>query len=125
MLNEFGVPCDMRVASAHRAPDLVARYAETAAGRGIRVIIAAAGGAARLAVVRQGAPRRPRRTIRPYPMTLGTSRPAAMCGESSRMGVLAPAAIADRLGSMNDQRWEPGLVLLDRRGRRPRAGSLT
>lgn len=51
LLTELGVPCELRVASAHRAPDLVARYAETAAGRGIRVIIAAAGGAAHLAGV--------------------------------------------------------------------------
>ena len=51
LLGDLGVPCELRVASAHRAPDLVARYAETAAARGIRVIIAAAGGAAHLAGV--------------------------------------------------------------------------
>ena len=39
------------VISAHRSPDLAARYAETAAGRGIRVLIAGAGGAAHLAGV--------------------------------------------------------------------------
>src|SRR5450759_3041527 len=49
LLGELGVPCELRVASAHRAPDLVARYAETASARGIRVIVAAAGGAAHLA----------------------------------------------------------------------------
>jgi 5-(carboxyamino)imidazole ribonucleotide mutase len=47
-LERFGVPCELRVVSAHRSPDLLYRYAESAAGRGIRVIIAGAGGAAHL-----------------------------------------------------------------------------
>jgi len=45
---EFGVPCEVRVVSAHRTPDDMARYAKTAARRGLRVIIAGAGGAAHL-----------------------------------------------------------------------------
>lgn len=45
---EFGVPCEVRVVSAHRTPDDMARYAKSAAGRGLRVIIAGAGGAAHL-----------------------------------------------------------------------------
>jgi 5-(carboxyamino)imidazole ribonucleotide mutase len=48
MLDGFGVPSELRVVSAHRSPDLLYRYAETAAERGIRVIIAGAGGAAHL-----------------------------------------------------------------------------
>jgi phosphoribosylaminoimidazole carboxylase PurE protein len=48
-LGEFGVPCETRILSAHRAPDKAARYAQSAAKRGIKVIIAAAGGAAHLA----------------------------------------------------------------------------
>ncbi len=48
VLRELGVPCELRVVSAHRTPDHLFRYAETAAGRGIRVIIAGAGGAAHL-----------------------------------------------------------------------------
>ena len=48
VLGELGVPCELRVVSAHRTPDHLFRYAETAAGRGIRVIIAGAGGAAHL-----------------------------------------------------------------------------
>ena len=48
VLIELGVPCELRVVSAHRTPDHLFRYAETAAGRGIRVIIAGAGGAAHL-----------------------------------------------------------------------------
>jgi 5-(carboxyamino)imidazole ribonucleotide mutase len=48
MLKEFGVPHEVRVVSAHRTPDLLFEYAETAAGRGLRAIIAGAGGAAHL-----------------------------------------------------------------------------
>jgi 5-(carboxyamino)imidazole ribonucleotide mutase len=48
MLREFGVPHEARVVSAHRTPDLLFSYAESAASRGLRVIIAGAGGAAHL-----------------------------------------------------------------------------
>jgi 5-(carboxyamino)imidazole ribonucleotide mutase len=48
ILDELGVPNELRVVSAHRTPDHLFRYAEAAAGRGIRVIIAGAGGAAHL-----------------------------------------------------------------------------
>jgi 5-(carboxyamino)imidazole ribonucleotide mutase len=48
VLTELGVQNEMRVVSAHRTPDLLMRYAEEAAGRGIRVIVAGAGGAAHL-----------------------------------------------------------------------------
>jgi 5-(carboxyamino)imidazole ribonucleotide mutase len=48
MLREFGVPFEVRVVSAHRTPDLLFEYAETAQGRGLRAIIAGAGGAAHL-----------------------------------------------------------------------------
>ena len=48
MLKEFGVAHEVRVVSAHRTPDLLFEYAETAAGRGLRAIIAGAGGAAHL-----------------------------------------------------------------------------
>jgi 5-(carboxyamino)imidazole ribonucleotide mutase len=47
----FGVEYEVRVISAHRTPDVAAVYAKGAAGRGIKVIIAAAGGAAHLAGV--------------------------------------------------------------------------
>ena len=47
-LAEFGVPCEVRILSAHRTPDEMFDYARTAAGRGVRVIIAGAGGAAHL-----------------------------------------------------------------------------
>jgi 5-(carboxyamino)imidazole ribonucleotide mutase len=48
MLTEFGVPHECRVVSAHRTPEWMAEYATSAHGRGLRVIIAAAGGAAHL-----------------------------------------------------------------------------
>jgi len=48
-LREFGVSSETRVLSAHRAPINTAKYAESAAKRGIKVMIAAAGGAAHLA----------------------------------------------------------------------------
>src|SRR5580698_1285221 len=48
ILREFGVAHEARVVSAHRTPDLLFDYAEKAVGRGLRVIIAGAGGAAHL-----------------------------------------------------------------------------
>lgn len=48
MLKEFGVPFEARVVSAHRTPDLLFEYAETAGSRGLQSIIAGAGGAAHL-----------------------------------------------------------------------------
>ena len=51
MLDEFGVPYEAKAMSAHRTPDLVAEWATNAAKRGIKAIIAGAGGAAHLAGV--------------------------------------------------------------------------
>lgn len=48
MLDELGVPYEVRVVSAHRTPDLMFEYAEQAEPRGLKVIIAGAGGAAHL-----------------------------------------------------------------------------
>ena len=48
LLEELGVPHEVRIVSAHRTPDWMFEYAETAEGRGLLVIIAAAGGAAHL-----------------------------------------------------------------------------
>lgn len=49
VLKEHGVPHEIRILSAHRAPEETARYAKTARSRGLKVIIAGAGGAAHLA----------------------------------------------------------------------------
>ena len=51
MLEEFGVPYEAKAMSAHRTPQAVAQWAEGAAGRGLKCLIAAAGGAAHLAGV--------------------------------------------------------------------------
>ena len=48
VLRDFGVACEARVVSAHRTPDTMFEYAETARDRGLQVIIAGAGGAAHL-----------------------------------------------------------------------------
>ncbi|MGA3030429.1 MAG: 5-(carboxyamino)imidazole ribonucleotide mutase [Candidatus Limnocylindrales bacterium] len=48
MLGQLDVPCELHAISAHRAPDLLFRFVEGAAERGIRVFIAGAGGAAHL-----------------------------------------------------------------------------
>jgi 5-(carboxyamino)imidazole ribonucleotide mutase len=48
LLKEFRIVCEVRVVSAHRTPDLLFSYAEQAETRGLRVIIAGAGGAAHL-----------------------------------------------------------------------------
>ncbi|MCE9547253.1 MAG: 5-(carboxyamino)imidazole ribonucleotide mutase [Planctomycetia bacterium] len=50
-LDEFGVGCEVHVMSAHRTPEAVCKYATTAVDRGLKVIIAAAGGSAHLAGV--------------------------------------------------------------------------
>jgi 5-(carboxyamino)imidazole ribonucleotide mutase len=49
MLDQFGVACEISVLSAHRTPELTFEYAKTAVDRGLKVIIAGAGGAAHLA----------------------------------------------------------------------------
>ena len=51
MLSDLEIPHESRVISAHRTPDLATQYAHEAAGRGIQIIIAGAGGAAHLAGV--------------------------------------------------------------------------
>ncbi len=48
ILEDFGIPHECRVVSAHRTPDLMVEYASTAESRGLAVIIAGAGGAAHL-----------------------------------------------------------------------------
>ena len=48
ILEALGVAHEVRIVSAHRTPDMMAEYAKTARGRGIKVIIAGAGGAAHL-----------------------------------------------------------------------------
>lgn len=51
VLKDFGIPAEITVASAHRSPQRVSEYAKSASQRGIRLLIAGAGGAAHLAGV--------------------------------------------------------------------------
>jgi len=51
VLTNFGIPAEITVASAHRSPERVSEYASNARGRGLKVLIAGAGGAAHLAGV--------------------------------------------------------------------------
>lgn len=48
VLDDFGVEYEVRVVSAHRTPDVMSEYSKTAASRGLKVIIAGAGGSAHL-----------------------------------------------------------------------------
>ena len=48
LLDDFGIPYETEIVSAHRTPDKMTKYAENAAARGLRIIIAGAGGAAHL-----------------------------------------------------------------------------
>ena len=48
-LDDLGIPCETRIVSAHRTPELAVHYAQDAEMRGLQVIIAGAGGAAHLA----------------------------------------------------------------------------
>ena len=48
LLKEFGIPHETKIVSAHRTPDRLYEYSKTAEGRGLKVIIAGAGGAAHL-----------------------------------------------------------------------------
>ena len=48
MVQQFGVPCEAKVVSAHRTPDLLYTYADQAEARGLQCIIAGAGGSAHL-----------------------------------------------------------------------------
>src|SRR5262249_27025441 len=67
-LSEFGVPCEVRILSAHRTPDEMLAYAKSAAGRGLKVLIAGAGGAAHLPGMLASAPPRPVAGV-PVPVT--------------------------------------------------------
>ena len=82
MLDQFGVAYETKVVSAHRTPQLLADYANSAKERGIKVIIAGAGGAARAdrprAQVHAGANRRAYKTgPQPLPRSHGSPHPPA------------------------------------------------
>jgi 5-(carboxyamino)imidazole ribonucleotide mutase len=84
-LQEFGVPHECRVLSAHRAPKALAEFVSGAEGRGLKVVIAAAGGAAHLAGAAAGQTKLP---------VLGVPMTSALDGLASLLStVQMPAGI--------------------------------
>jgi 5-(carboxyamino)imidazole ribonucleotide mutase len=85
MLEKLGVPCEVRVLSAHRTPDALFAYLAEAEGRGVEVFIAAAGGAAHLAGVVAA------KTLRPV---LGVPMESKLSGLDSLLSMVQmPAGI--------------------------------
>ncbi|MBP6242743.1 MAG: 5-(carboxyamino)imidazole ribonucleotide mutase [Chromatiaceae bacterium] len=80
VLGELGVPCEMTIASAHRTPKRVFEYAEGARGRGIKVIIAGAGGAAHLAGVAAA--------LTPLPVIGVPVKSASLSGQDSLLSMV-------------------------------------
>ncbi len=80
VLRELEVPCEMTVASAHRTPKRVIEYAEGARARGIKVIIAGAGGAAHLAGVAAA--------LTPLPVIGVPVKSASLSGQDSLLSMV-------------------------------------
>ena len=87
-LKDFDVPWEARVLSAHRTPDLAVAYAEQASKRGIRCLIAGAGGAAHLAGVLAAKTTLPVLGV-PMPANIATAKRAAFAAFASSMAMLA------------------------------------
>jgi 5-(carboxyamino)imidazole ribonucleotide mutase len=85
-LRDFGVPFEMTIVSAHRTPMRLFNYAETARERGLRVIIAGAGGAAHLPGMVAA--------ISPLPVIGVPVKSAALSGEDSLLSIVQmPAGV--------------------------------
>lgn len=80
VLRELEVPCEMTVASAHRTPKRVIEYTEGARARGIKVIIAGAGGAAHLAGVAAA--------LTPLPVIGVPVKSASLSGQDSLLSMV-------------------------------------
>lgn len=86
ILAEFGVPYEMTIVSAHRTPRRLYEYAETAVERGLRVIIAGAGGAAHLPGMAAA--------ITPLPVIGVPVKSACLSGEDSLLSIVQmPAGV--------------------------------
>ncbi|TCT19564.1 5-(carboxyamino)imidazole ribonucleotide mutase [Thiobaca trueperi] len=86
ILAEFGVPYEMTIVSAHRTPKRLYDYAETAVERGLRVIIAGAGGAAHLPGMAAA--------ITPLPVIGVPVKSACLSGEDSLLSIVQmPAGV--------------------------------
>lgn len=80
MLQEFGIPYEMTIVSAHRTPARLYEYSESARQRGLRVIIAGAGGAAHLPGMAAA--------ISPLPVIGVPVKSAALSGEDSLLSIV-------------------------------------
>src|SRR5438132_13908716 len=102
VLSEFGVAHEIRIVSAHRTPDVMYEYARSAAERGLRVIIAGAGGAAHLPGMTA--------SMTPLPV-IGVPVPLApLDGLDSLMSIVRmPARIPVATGAVGDLR-QPRLL---------------
>ena len=80
MLNELGVPYEMTIVSAHRTPRRLYEYAESAEARGLKVIIAGAGGAAHLPGMAAA--------ITPLPVIGVPVKSSALSGEDSLLSIV-------------------------------------
>ena len=89
LLREFEIPYESRIVSAHRTPDLLFQYAGEAEGRGLKVIIAAAGGAAHLPGM---VPRRRSCRCLACPFPRRASRAWTRCCRSCRCRRACPSA---------------------------------
>ncbi len=119
-LKAYGIGCDVRVLSAHRTPDEAATYAQEAAGRGIQVVIAAAGMAAHLAGVVAAHTDLP---VLGVPMKGGAvdgldallsmvqmpSGVPVACTALGRSGAVNAALTAVRIMALHDERLQQGL----------------
>jgi len=86
LLREFGIPYEMTIASAHRTPKRLYDYAESAAARGLQVIIAGAGGAAHLPGMAAA--------LTPLPVIGVPIKSAALSGQDSLLSIVQmPAGV--------------------------------
>jgi 5-(carboxyamino)imidazole ribonucleotide mutase len=97
VLRELGVPYEMTIVSAHRTPRRLYDYAETAAGRGLDVIIAGAGGAAHLPGMAAA--------ITPLPVIGVPVKSAALSGQDSLLSIVQmPAGVPVATVAINGAR---------------------
>ena len=86
MLKEFGVPYEMTIVSAHRTPRRLYDYAENAASRGLKVLIAGAGGAAHLPGMAA--------SLTPLPVIGVPVKSSALSGQDSLLSIVQmPAGV--------------------------------
>ena len=97
ILAEFGVPYEMTIVSAHRTPKRLYEYAETAAERGLRVVIAGAGGAAHLPGMAAA--------ITPLPVIGVPVKTSTLSGEDSLLSIVQmPAGVPVATVAINGAR---------------------